>query len=81
MGLDEKLSSTGVAIALSRRFALSKKSPKSRRVALELLESLQDLSAYGVVPRADMARARALCLKDAARKLRRTGGCGPSLSS
>jgi len=40
---------------------MSNKTPKPSRVALELLETLQDFSAYGVVSKSDMARAHALC--------------------
>lgn len=40
---------------------MREKTPQRSRVALELLKSLQDLSAYSVVPKADMSRAQALC--------------------
>ena len=51
-----RLSPTGK----SRRFAVSKKTLQAGRVALELLETLQYLSACGVVSKADMTQARAL---------------------
>ena len=40
---------------------MARKASQSSRVLQELLESAQDLSAYGVVSKADMARMKALC--------------------
>ncbi|MBV8605594.1 MAG: transcriptional regulator [Pelomonas sp.] len=39
----------------------TKSSARNSRVLRELLESAQDLSAYGLVSKADMARMKALC--------------------
>ena len=41
--------------------ATRKATTQSRRVLRELLESARDLSAYGVVSKADMTRMQALC--------------------
>ena len=38
-----------------------RKTAQSSRVLRELLESAEDLSAYGVVSKPDMARMKALC--------------------
>ena len=40
---------------------MSKKSMQSSRVLMELLETAEDLSAYGLVSKIDMARVKALC--------------------
>lgn len=40
---------------------MTKKTTQSSRVLRELLESAEDLSAYGVVSKTDMARMKALC--------------------
>ena len=40
---------------------MTRKTTQSSRVLRELLESAQDLSAYGLVSKTDMARMKALC--------------------
>lgn len=40
---------------------MTKKTAQSSRVLRELLESAEDLSAYGLVSKTDMARMKALC--------------------
>lgn len=40
---------------------MTKKTSQSSRVLRELLESAEDLSAYGLVSKTDMARMKALC--------------------
>ncbi len=40
---------------------MAKKQTPSSRVLRELLESAEDLSAYGLVSKTDMARMKALC--------------------
>lgn len=40
---------------------MTKKTMQSSRVLRELLESAEDLSAYGLVSKTDMARMKALC--------------------
>jgi putative transcriptional regulator len=40
---------------------MTKKQTESSRVLRELLESAEDLSAYGLVSKTDMARMKALC--------------------
>jgi putative transcriptional regulator len=49
-------------MASSKIYAMAKKKPdRSNRVLRELLETAEDLSAYGLVSKTDMARMRVLC--------------------
>lgn len=42
---------------------MRKNAAKSSRVLTDLMESAQELSAYGLVSKSDMARMKLLCIK------------------
>jgi putative transcriptional regulator len=49
-------------MASSKKYAMAKKKPdRSNRVLRELLETAEDLSAYGLVSKTDMARIKVSC--------------------